>query len=103
MIQKSYPVSPNQIGFKKVHRTADHRIVFKSVAYKIVKSEKQGLFVTFIDFRKAFDKIIRTLLFLKIQKLGIKGLFYQNIKAIYNSISCLIKVHGGNQSLVDMG
>ena len=47
-----------------------------------------------------FNTII---LVLKIQKHGIKGLFYQNIKALYNSISYLVKVHGENQSLVDMG
>ena len=32
---------------------------------------------------------------LKLQKRGIKGLFYRNIKAIYNDISYLIKVKGG--------
>ena len=36
------------------------------------------------------------LLLLKLQRLEIKGLFYKNIKEIYQSISYLVKVAGGN-------
>ena len=60
-----------------------------------MRVEKRKLFVAFIDFRKAYDKINRKLLFLKLQRLGVKGLLYQNIKAIYDDISYLIKVKGG--------
>ena len=92
----SHPISENQIGFKKGHRTADHIFVIKSIVNKIVTNEKKKLFVAFIDFRKAYDKVNRTLLFLKLQKMGIKGLFYENIKALYNPISYLVKVRGGH-------
>ena len=51
--------------------------------------------MAFIDFRKAYDKVNRNLLLLKLQKRGIKGQFYKNIKAIYSNISYLIKVKGG--------
>ena len=51
--------------------------------------------MAFIDFRKAYDKINRNLLLLKLQRRGIKGLFYRNLKAIYNDISYIIKVRGG--------
>ena len=89
------PISPNQIGFEKGHRTADHVFVLTTVVNKIIKVEKKRLFVAFIDFRKAYDKINRKLLLLKLQKRGIKGQFYRNIKAIYSDISYLIKVRGG--------
>ena len=89
------PISPNQIGFEKGHRTSDHVFVLTTVVNKFLKVEKKRLFVAFIDFRKAYDKINRNLLLLKLQKRGIKGLFYRNIKAIYNDISYLIKVKGG--------
>ena len=92
----SHPISENQIGFKKGHRTADHIFVIKSIVNKIVTNEKKKLFVAFIDFRKAYDKVNRTLLFLKLQKMGIKGLFYENIKALYNPISYLVRVRGGH-------
>ena len=51
--------------------------------------------MAFIDFRKAYDRINRKLLLLKLKKRGIKGQFYRNIKAIYSDISYLIKVRGG--------
>ena len=92
----THPLSPNQIGFKKRHRTSDHIFVLNYIVNKIVKNEKRKLFVAFIDFRKAFDKVNLDLLLLKLQRLEIKGLFYKNIKEIYQSISYLVKVAGGN-------
>ena len=95
-VSNSNPLSQNQIGFKKGHRTADHIFVIKTLVNKIVTHEKKRLFVAFIDFRKAYDRINRTLLFYKLQKLQIKGLFYKNIKALYKSVSYLVKVKGGH-------
>ena len=88
-------ISANQIGFKKGHRTADHIFVLSTIINKIVKVEKRKLYTAFIDFRKAYDRINRTLLFLKLQKVGIKGLFYDNIKHLHESTSYMIKVKGG--------
>ena len=85
------PISPYQIGY----RFADHVFVLTTVVNKILKVEKKRLFVAFIDFRKAYDKVNRNLLLLKLQRRGIKGQFYKNIKAIYSNISYLIKVKGG--------
>ena len=95
LIQKIHPVSQNQVGFKKGHRTSDHIFVLNTIVKHFVKVEKKKLFVAFIDFKKAYDKINRNLLFLKLQRLGVKGLLYKNIRAIYEEISYLIKVSGG--------
>ena len=83
---KDHLLSPNRIGFKKGHRTSDHIFVLNSMVKKIVRNEKRKLFVAFIDFKKPFDKVNRDLLFFKLQTLGIKGLLYQNIKEMYQSI-----------------
>ena len=95
-ICNTHPLSSNQIGFKKGHRTSDHIFVLNSIVNKIVKNEKKKLFVAFIDFKKAFDKVNHDLLLLRLQRLGIKGLFYKNIKEMYHSISYLVKVTGGH-------
>ena len=58
------PISPNQI--EKGHRMADHVFVLSTVVNKILKVEKKRLFVAFIAFRKAYDKINRKLLMLKL-------------------------------------
>jgi hypothetical protein len=88
-------VSPYQIGFKKGHRTSDHIFVLKSIVDKIIKNDKRRLYVAFIDFRKAYDRINRTLLLLKLQRLGINGLLYRNIKAMYKSVSYQVVVNDG--------
>ena len=95
LTQKSYPISPNQVGFKKGHRTSDHIFVLNAIVKKVIKKEKRKLFVAFIDFRKAYDKINRSLLLLKLQRIGVKGKLYENIKAMYADISYIIKVSGG--------
>ena len=90
--QNTNPINCNKIGFTKGHRTIDHIFVCKTIVDKIVCVEQMRLFVAFIDFRKAYDRIKRNLLFLKLQKSGIHHTFYRNIKAVYNSISYKVKV-----------
>ena len=65
---------------------------------RIIKFEKGKVFVAFVDFRKAYDKVNRDMLLLKLQRLGVKGLLYDNIKQIYNSITYMVKVTGGYTS-----
>ena len=95
LIETFHPISPNQVGFKKGHRTSDHVFVLNTIVNKMVKVDKKKLYVAFIDFRKAYDKINRDLLLLKLQKMGVKGKLYENIKSIYANVSYLIKVNGG--------
>ena len=88
-IENNSPISPQQIGFKRGHRTSDHIFVLHTIINKIIKIEKSKLFVAFVDFRKAYDKINRRLLLLKLQRAGVKGLLYENIKSIYETIYIL--------------
>ena len=76
-IDRTHPVSVNQIEFKMGHRTADHTIVLSTIVNKIIKIERNMMFCVFIDFQKGYDKINRNLL-LKLQWIGIGGLFYRH-------------------------
>ena len=67
-IEDTCPISPNQIGFRKGHRTNDHLFVLNTIVKRFLNVEKKRLYVVFIDFRKAYDKINRNLLMLKLQK-----------------------------------
>ena len=95
LTETSHPISPNQVGFQKNHRTSDHVFVLNTIVNKLVKVDKKKLYVAFIDFRKAYDKINRDLLLLKLQRIGVKGKLYENIKSIYANVAYLIKVKGG--------
>ena len=92
---EKFPLSENQIGFKKGCRTADHIFVINTIVQKIVKIEKQKLYVAFIDFRKAYDRVNRDLLFFKLQRIEVRGLFLKNLKAMYKDIEYLVRVQGG--------
>ena len=70
LIKNTHPISPNQVRFKKGHRTSDHIFILNTIVKRFMRVEKRKLFVAFIDFRKAYDKINRKLLFLKLQRLG---------------------------------
>ena len=42
------------------------------------------MYVAFIDFRKAFDSVIRSKLWAVLKKKGLKGKVYQAIVSTYN-------------------
>ena len=45
-------LSPNQIGFRKGYRTADHIFVLKTMVNKVTRHKNKKLYVAFIDFKK---------------------------------------------------
>lgn len=52
---------------------------------------QKSSYCALIDFRKVFDYVHRSLLWLKLYKIGIHGKLLKLIKALYNRIkSCLI-------------
>ena len=51
-------IKSNQIGFKKNHRTSDHIFVLKTLIDKYFKQNGK-IYVCFVDFQKAFDKVWR--------------------------------------------
>ena len=87
-------ISPNQIGFMKSFRTSDHNFLLQTLIEKS-KSEKKKLYVAFIDFKKAYDTISRPLLFDRLRRLGINGLFYRNIVEMYKNTKYSIKTSNG--------
>ena len=89
-------ISPNQIGFMKKMGTSDHVFLLQTIVEKVVKKEKNKLYVVFIDFKKAYDTVNRNRLFNKLKKLGINGTFMQNIEAMYKRTEYCIKLKGGH-------
>jgi hypothetical protein len=81
-----------QIGFKKNSQTSDHILVMQTLMEKYIN--KGNLHVCFIDFRKAYDSVWRQALLYKLQKQNIRGLFYNQIKSMYNNVQVCIKQNG---------
>ena len=88
-------ISPNQIGFMKGSRTSDHIFLLQTLIEKVVKKHRGKMYVAFIDFKKAYDTVDRQILFKRLNNLGISGIFYKNIVAMYEKTKYAIKVQNG--------
>ena len=87
-------IPENQIGFMPDCRTSDHIFILKSAIDKYLRKKKK-LYVCFVDFRKAFDSVRHEALFLKMQRLGIGGLFYKIVKEMYSNCYLSVKTQKG--------
>ena len=92
-IKKKDLLSANQIGFMTC--TSDHIFLLQTIIEKVVKKNKKRLYAVFIDFKKAYDTVDRRKLFIRLQSLGINGIFLKNLKTMYESISYKIKLRNG--------
>ena len=89
-------ISHNQIGFMKGARTSDHIFLLQTIIDKVVKKNKNKLYIAFIDFSKAYDTVDRKMLFERLQSLGINGIFLRNIMAMYAKTNYKIKLKNGS-------
>ena len=86
-------LADNQNGFRKHRSTTDHVISLTSII-ETRKLYKKNTFVAFIDFTKAYDSINRGILFTKLSDLGISGLMYKALLAIYANVRCAVRING---------
>ena len=88
---KNKIIPPQQIGFRRGFRTADHVYLLKTLIEKIF--HKNGkLYAAFIDFKKAYDTVNRAKLLNKLKEIGVSGIFLRNIKALYSKTEYQIKL-----------
>ena len=80
-----------QGGFRQDHRTSDNIFILSQIM-KWYKSKKKALYICFIDFRKAFDKLNRNALLYKLINTGISGKFYNLVKSMYSHNKTCVKV-----------
>ena len=85
-----------QAGFRKGFRTTDNIFTLKTLIDKYARSQKKKknnvLFSCFIDFKSVFDRISRTKLLHKMQKVGITGKFLSVISSVYSSDKSCLKI-----------
>ena len=82
-----------QNGFRKGRSCQDHL----STLNMIIDSRKKcqlSTYAAFVDFSKAYDRIDRSLLFLKLEAMGLQGSIFSAIKAIYNNVKCCVRLNG---------
>ncbi len=85
--------SKYQFGFREDCRTTDNIFILNELMSHYRQTGNK-LYLAYIDFSKAFDKVWRTGLLLKILSLGVGGKFYEVIKTMYTDNLSAIKVKG---------
>ena len=92
---KSLYLRENQAGFRHGYRTTDHIFTLSTVINHYVIKNKRPLFLCFVDFKKAFDKVNHKLLWEKVNSYGAGGKFLDIIKSMYAKVkSCLRSKNG---------
>ena len=89
-IEENNIIDETQAGFRKGHSTVDHIFTLMAIIQKQLSYHKK-LYVAFIDFRKAFDSIVRMKLWTVLKKHGIKGKMYQAITGMYNTVKAKVR------------
>ena len=79
------------IGFRKGYRTADHILSLKTLIEKYI-SQNKYIYVTFIDFKAAFDSVWRIGMIYKLIKCGVGGNFIKILINIYSKVKYCIKL-----------
>ena len=79
-----------QSGFRKNMGTIDNIFIMHGIINNLLNENKK-LYVAFIDFTKAFDYVIRDILWYKLLKYGVSGKIINVIKSMYVNIKSRIK------------
>ncbi len=82
-----------QFGFREDCRTTDNIYILNKIMASY-RNKKKKLYMCYIDFKKAFDKVWRAGLLLKILHLGIRGSFYNIVKSMYTDNVSAVKLNG---------
>ncbi|RUA06843.1 MAG: hypothetical protein DSY43_01110, partial [Gammaproteobacteria bacterium] len=83
-----------QAGFRRGYSTIDNIFVLHSVIQKYLARHKK-VYIAFVDYKKAFDMIDRTILWDVLKRNGISGRMYYILKAMYCSVQSCVRCDSG--------
>ena len=85
------------MGFRKDFRPADHVLTLKTLIDQAF-SQKEELFVCFVDFKKAYDTVWRDGLYLKLFNSNISSKFINIMQSMYSSLNSCVRLSDGLSS-----
>lgn len=98
--EATYSTDPYQFGFRKGCRTSDNVFIIDTlISYQ--RSKKKPLFISFIDFSKAFDFVNRSFLYYKLMKQGYGGKLIKIIQSLFSNSSARVRWEGQLGSKID--
>ena len=88
-----------QAGFRESMGCTDHAFVLYTIV-SFYLAQRKRLFVPFIDYEKAFDRVAHTLLWMKLASYTINGKVRSVIKNLYEKKAC-VNVNGSLTDVFD--
>lgn len=85
--------APTQCGFRKDHGTLDAIFTLQHLIHR-ARHTGQRLYVIFVDFTKAFDKVRRECIIDRCRGLGIHGKFLNMLMLLYDSVQQQVCIGG---------
>ena len=86
-----------QAGFRKSMGTTDNIFILHSLISHCINNNRK-LFSAFIDFKKAFDFVVRDILWYKLIKYGVRGKILNVIQSMYRNIKSKVKYNNSLSS-----
>lgn len=83
--------SPFQSGFREKHSTIDNIFVIYSAYVCNVQRSSKPLYCAYIDFRKCFDSLDRSLIWKKLQSYGLSTQMLTMLKAMFSEVQACVK------------
>ena len=79
-----------QAGFRRGMGTTDNSFILNNLITHSLNNN-QRLYCAFVDFTKAFDFVVRDILWFKLIRLGVRGKMVNIIKSIYSRVKSRVK------------
>ena len=86
-------IEDNQCGFRAGRGTTDQLFILQQLFEKCWKFGRP-LYTAFIDFEKAYDKVLRYLLWKVLIDYSINGHILATIQSLYNHYKCCVRING---------
>ena len=80
-----------QYGFRPNRRTTDCIFILNTLIEK-TKADNSTLFVCFVDLKKAFDNIQHSLLWTKLQSIGVSSKIIKTLQSMYDNATARVKL-----------
>ena len=85
--------APTQCGFRQGHGCLDALFTMHHLINK-ARWQRRRLWVVFVDFSKAFDKVRRDVLIERCRELGVHGPFLDSLVMLYDEVVMKVVVNG---------
>jgi hypothetical protein len=86
-------ISEAQAGFRKGYSTVDNCFILDTLRAQALSRRGKKLYVCFVDMRRAFDSVLRPLLFYKLYQLGIRGPFLGLLQSMYAKCKFSVRIN----------